>query len=130
MSYHPKIKKLGKLNKDLLPFLYSDKEVQKNFSPPPVVSYRNVRKIKYYIVRSKLYPLEAVKYTGKTTARFRHRWNNCKMEARKAGSGDMENVTQKFLQSYFLQDDHKGFLEDVEVRLIDKTQGSDPTRRE
>ena len=24
----------------------------------------------------------------------------------------------------------KGFLEDVEVRLIDKTQGSDPTKRE
>ena len=40
----------------------------------------------------------------------------------------MENVKQMFLD--FLQDDHKGFLEDVEVRLIDKTQGSDPTKRE
>ena len=52
------------------------------------------------------------------------------MEARKAESGDMENVKQKFLQSHVLQDDHKGFLEDVEVRLIDKTNGSDPTKRE
>ena len=69
-------------------------------------------------------------YTGKTTDRFRYRWNNYKMEARKAENGDMENVKQKFLQSHFLQDDHKGFLEDVEVRLIDKTQGSDPTKRE
>ena len=52
------------------------------------------------------------------------------MEARKAENGDMENVKQKFLQGHFLQDDHKGFLEDVEVRLIDKAQGSDPTMRE
>ena len=42
----------------------------------------------------------------------------------------MENVKQKFLQSHFLQPDHKGFLKDVEVRLIDKTQASDLTKRE
>ena len=48
------------------------------------------------------------------------------MEAKKAEKGDMENVKQKFLQSHFLKDDHKGFLEDVEVKLFDKTQGSDP----
>ena len=58
LTYHPKVKKLGKLIKDLLPFLYSDEEVQKVFSPPPMVSYRSARKIKDYIVRSKLYPLE------------------------------------------------------------------------
>ena len=52
------------------------------------------------------------------------------MEARKAENGEMENVKQKFLQSHFLQDDQKGFLEDVEVRLINETQGSDPTKRE
>ena len=52
------------------------------------------------------------------------------MEARRAENGDMENVKQKSLQSHFLQDDHEGFLEDVEVRLIDKVQGSDPTIRE
>ena len=186
VTYHPKVKKLGKLIKDLLPFLYSDEEVQKVFSPPPMVSYRSARKIKYYIVRSKLYPLErnvgcggggngryqvcksikvtatigsfttkksyknyhkfdcnhkcliylfscgtcSNQYTRNTTDHFRYRWNNYKMEARKAENGDMENVKQKFLQSHFLQDDHKGFLEDVEVRLIDKTQGSDPTKRE
>ena len=42
----------------------------------------------------------------------------------------MENVKQKFLQSHFLQHDYQGFLKDVEVRLIDKTQASDPTKRE
>ena len=40
------------------------------------------------------------------------------MEVRKAENGDMENVQQIFLQSHFLQDDHKGFLDDFEVRLI------------
>ena len=52
------------------------------------------------------------------------------MEARKAENGDMENVKQKFLQRHFLQDDHKGFLEDNKVRVIDKTQISDPTKGE
>ena len=186
VTYHPKVKKLGKLIKDLLAFLYSDEEVQKVFSPPPMVSYRSARKIKDYLVGTKLYPLErnvgcegcgngrcqvckntkvtdtfgsfttkksykinhrfdcydkcliylfscrtcGKQYTGKTTDRFRYRWNNYKMEAKKAENGHMENVKQEFLQSHILQDDHKGFLEDVEVRLIDKTQGSVPTKQE
>ena len=48
VTYHLKSLKFGKLIKDLLPFLYSDEEVQKFFSPPPMVSYRSARKIKYY----------------------------------------------------------------------------------
>ena len=58
VTYHRRVKKLGKLIKDLLPFLYNDEEVQNVFSPPPMVSYRSARKIKDYIVRSKLYPLK------------------------------------------------------------------------
>ena len=46
VTYHPKVKKLGKLIKDLLPFLYTDEEVQKVFSPQPMDSYRSARKIK------------------------------------------------------------------------------------
>ena len=57
VTYHPKVKKLGKLINDLLSFLYNEKEVQKVFSPPPMVSYRSAKKIKDYIVSSKLYPL-------------------------------------------------------------------------
>ena len=45
VTYHPKIKKLGKLIKNLHPILYSDEEVQKVLSPPPMVSYRSARKI-------------------------------------------------------------------------------------
>ena len=69
-------------------------------------------------------------YVGNTADHFRSKWNNLKCDVRKAESGDMENVKQKFLQSHFLQRDHQGFLKDVEVRLIDKTQASDPTKRE
>ena len=42
----------------------------------------------------------------------------------------MENVKQQFLQIPFLQRDHQGFRKDVNVRLIDKTQASDPTKKE
>ena len=42
----------------------------------------------------------------------------------------MENVQQKYLQCHFLQRDHQCFLKDVEIRLIDKAQASDPTKRE
>ena len=54
----PKVKKPGKLIKDLLLFLYSDEEVQNVFSLPPMVSYRSATKIRDYIVRSKLYSHE------------------------------------------------------------------------
>ena len=53
-AYDPKVKELGKMIRDLLPFLCSDGVVQKVVSPPPIVSYRSARKIKDYIVRSKL----------------------------------------------------------------------------
>ena len=69
-------------------------------------------------------------YTYKTTNHFRSRRNNYKSEVRKVVSGNMENVKQKFLQSHFLQPDHKDFFKTVEVRLIDKTQGCDPTKWE
>ena len=68
-------------------------------------------------------------YTGKTKNHFRSRWNKYKFEARKTESGNMENVKQELLQSHFLQPDHKGFLKDVQVSLIDKTQASYPTKR-
>ena len=41
----------------------------------------------------------------------------------------MGNVKQKFLQSHFLKSDHQGLLKG-KVRLIDKTQASDPNKRE
>ena len=101
-TFYPDVKDLGKLIKDLLSFLYSDEKAEKAFGN---------------------------EYIGKTTNHFKSKWNNYKSEARQAESGNMENVKQKFLQSYILPSDHKGFLKDVEVGLIDKIQGSDPTMR-
>ena len=43
-NYHPKVNQLGKLIRDLLPFLCSDGVVQKVFLPPPIVSYRSAKK--------------------------------------------------------------------------------------
>ena len=57
-TYHSKVKELGKLIRDLLPFLSNDGEVQKVFSPPPIISYGSGRKMKDYIVRSKLHPVK------------------------------------------------------------------------
>ena len=56
-----------------------------------------------------------------------HKWSKTHKKG-KADNDDMKNVKQKVLQGHILQDDHKAFLEDVEVRLIDK--GSDPTKSE
>ena len=70
------------------------------------------------------------KYTGKTTDHFRRRWNNFKSEAKKAVTGTMENFKKKFLQSNILQPEHKGFPKNVEVKLIDKEQDSDPIKQE
>ena len=37
---------------------------------------------------------------------------------------------QEYLYSHFESEGHNGFLEDVSIALIDKTDGSDPTKRE
>ena len=57
-TYHPKLKDLDKLIKNLQLLSESDREVKRVSSPPPIVSYRSARKIKGYIIRSKMYPIE------------------------------------------------------------------------
>ena len=57
-TYPPKVNQLGKLIRDLISFFYNDEEAQKFLSTPPMVSYRSVGKIKDYMVRSKMYPVE------------------------------------------------------------------------
>ena len=41
-----------------------------------------------------------------------------------------KKLNQKFLLSHFLQSDHQSFLKYVGVWLTNKTQASDPTKRE
>ena len=57
--------------------------------------------------------------TGRIVDKFGSEWNNFKTDSRKAASGNIESCKQQFLQNHFLQDDYCGFLEDVEVTLID-----------
>ena len=37
---------------------------------------------------------------------------------------------QEYLYSHFEREEHNSFLEDVSITLINKTDGSDPTKRE
>ena len=65
-----------------------------------------------------------LQYIGQNCDTFRKRWNNYRCFAGKVETG--EECKQKYLHEHFLQDDHHGFLNDVQVTLIDKTQASDP----
>ena len=68
------------------------------------------------------------KYTGKTVDKFRSWWSNYKDSDKAFLRG--EEIKQKFLYEHFLKDDHHGFEKDVSICLIDKTQSSDPHKRE
>ena len=69
-----------------------------------------------------------LQYVGSTTDKFRFRWNNYKENDRKALRG--EEHMQSELFEHFAADNYSSFLTDCSIRLIDKTDGSDPTRRE
>ena len=64
-------------------------------------------------------------YTGETTDDLRYRWNNYKSNSRKK-----EPCMQEHLYRNFSSPGHRGFLDDVSVTLIDKTDGPDPKKRE
>ena len=69
-------------------------------------------------------------YLGNTTDHFRSRWNNYKGDVRKAESGNMEDVKQKFLQSHFYSLITKIFLKTwrfgwlIKRRLLIQPKGS------
>ena len=69
-----------------------------------------------------------LQYVGSTTDLFCHRWNNYKDNIRKAERG-VEHM-QADLFEQFASNGHNGFLEDCTITLIDKTDGTGPTRRE
>ena len=63
-------------------------------------------------------------YTGKAVERFRLCWNNYKESDRRFLMG--KEVKLKFLYNLFLNENHKKFIEDNDICLIDKTNSSDP----
>ena len=69
-----------------------------------------------------------LQYVGSTTDKFCLRWNNYKENDRKALRGEEHMQPQLF--ENFAADNLNCFLTDCSITLIDKTHGSDPTRRE
>ena len=69
-----------------------------------------------------------LQYVGQTTNKFRMRWNNYKSESKKLEKG--QNCMQQHFHEHFNSTGHTGFLNDVSITLIDKTDGSNPTKRE
>ena len=78
-----------------------------------------------YLISCKVCGLQ---YVGSTVDRFRLRWNNYKCSQRIASEGGTPK--QNYFHQHFLRENHHGLLKDCEIRLIDKTDPSDPTRRE
>ena len=70
----------------------------------------------------------SLQYVGSTTDKFRLRWNNYKENDKKALRG--EEHMQPELFEHFAAGNHDYFLTDCSITLIDKIDGSDPTRRE
>ena len=67
-------------------------------------------------------------YVGQTVNKFRFRWNNYKSNFRKHQQG--ERCMQQHLYEHFCNSDHNCFTSDVSITFIDKTDPSDPLKRE
>ena len=67
-------------------------------------------------------------YVGQTVNEFRFRWNNYKSNCRKHQRG--ETCMQQHLYEHFCSGNHNCFKSDVSVTFIDKTDPSDPLKRE
>ena len=65
---------------------------------------------------------------GETTGEFSFRWNNYKCNDRKYARD--EDCFQEDLFRHFQSGEHTGFLENVKIMLIDKTDGQNPKKRE
>ena len=60
VTYHPLLKSLSKIVSKNLYLLHMDEEAKRVFTPGPMVSFRNSRKLSSYLVRARLYPTERV----------------------------------------------------------------------
>ena len=67
-------------------------------------------------------------YVDSTTDCFRYRWNNYKCNDRKYASG--EACLLEHLFEHFNSEGHNGFLHDVSVTFINKTDAKNPIKRE
>ena len=67
-------------------------------------------------------------YVGQTVDEFRYRWNSYKHNNKKYLRG--QSCFQQHIFEHFNSPGHKGFLEDVSITFIDKTDPSVPEKRE
>ena len=55
VTYHPRLKALGKIIHENLNLLNMNDEFKDTFTPGPMVSFRTSQKLSSYLVRAKLY---------------------------------------------------------------------------
>ena len=67
-------------------------------------------------------------YVEQTVDEFRLKWNNYKSNNRKQQR--LESCIQENLFEHFNEEGHHGFLEDISITFIDKTDPSAPLKRE
>ena len=58
VTYHSRLKNLGKIIHENLSLLYRNDKVKETFTPGPMVSFTTTRKLSSYLVRAKLYSLQ------------------------------------------------------------------------
>ena len=58
ITYHPKLEEIASIRKKYQNILYQDQTVTLVFTPFPMVSYRNARKLSSYLVRAKSFITE------------------------------------------------------------------------
>ena len=68
-----------------------------------------------------------IQYVGQTIDQFWSRWNNYNSDLRKHGLGAI--CMKQHLFNHFCTSGHCGFLEDVSLTFIDKTDLSDPLKK-
>ena len=69
-----------------------------------------------------------IQYVGKTVVQFRYRWNNCKYNSRNYNCN--QSCMPRHLYKHFSSFGHCEFLQHLSVMVIDRTDPSDPLKRE
>ena len=67
-------------------------------------------------------------YVGQTVGAFRYRWNNYRSNSRKHAHGI--SCMQEHLYEHFCDSEHSGFLNEVSITFIDKTDPTNHLQRE